>query len=208
MRIQLFLLALTTGFIIPASGADDLARFGTLLRGAVSTGLLICISISTALLSTSRGRQIMDAVGLGIAVNLSGGYVTRSTLPCLPIRTQQATGRPAVSGRFLQYMNLDYSGWDAPEFSERAVKQIEEGHRLGAAVSGVQEAWTLSSRRRGKLIRIDDPKLDPVWERCGELNMRYPFTSPTEVILAPLQREERALAGIEGPSKLVVWRHQ
>src|SRR5206468_4908403 len=23
----------------------------------------------------------------------------------------------------------------------------------------------------GKLLKIDDPKLDPVWERCGELNM-------------------------------------
>src|SRR5258706_324103 len=25
--------------------------------------------------------------------------------------------------------------------------------------------------KEGKLIKIDDPKLDPVWKRCGELNM-------------------------------------
>jgi hypothetical protein len=30
-------------------------------------------------------------------------------------------------------MNLDYTGWDQPDFSERAVGQIEEGNRLGAA---------------------------------------------------------------------------
>ena len=24
---------------------------------------------------------------------------------------------------------------------------------------------------QGKLIKIDDPKLDPVWQRCGELGM-------------------------------------
>jgi predicted TIM-barrel fold metal-dependent hydrolase len=69
-------------------------------------------------------------------------------------------------------MNLNYAGWDAPDFSERAVKQVEEGHRLGAA--GLKEYKRLGlylRDRAGKLLKIDDPKLDPVWKRCGELNM-------------------------------------
>jgi hypothetical protein len=52
------------------------------------------------------------------------------------------------------------------------VKQVEEGHRLGAA--GLKEYKRLGLYLRdgeGKLIRIDDPKLDPVWKRCGELKM-------------------------------------
>ena len=36
-------------------------------------------------------------------------------------------------GRFLEYMNLDYADWDRPDFAQRAVAQVEEGARLGAA---------------------------------------------------------------------------
>ena len=75
-------------------------------------------------------------------------------------------------GRWVQYMNLDYKNWNAPDFAELAVKQVEEGHRLGAA--GFKEWKRLGLFLRdgqGKLIRIDDPKLDPMWERLGQLNM-------------------------------------
>ena len=69
-------------------------------------------------------------------------------------------------------MNLDYAGWDDPGFSERAVRQVEEGHRLGAA--GLKE-WKRRGLylrdKSGKLIRIDDSRLDPVWRRCGELGV-------------------------------------
>jgi len=75
-------------------------------------------------------------------------------------------------GRFAYYMNLDYGGWDEPGFSGRAVRQVEEGHRLGAA--GLKEWKRLGLYLRdksGKLIRVDDPRLDPVWRRCGELGL-------------------------------------
>jgi predicted TIM-barrel fold metal-dependent hydrolase len=74
--------------------------------------------------------------------------------------------------RFLEYVNLDYADWDKPDFSARAVKQIDEGYRLGAA--GFKEFKRLGlylRDRAGKLIHVDDPKLDPVWKRCGELGM-------------------------------------
>src|SRR5881397_2190680 len=82
----------------------------------------------------ARAVKIMDAVGLGVGVNLSGGYVTRTNndAPSEFERNKQLADR-LFPGRFLHYMNLDYRDWDAPEFSARAVKQIEEGHRLGAA---------------------------------------------------------------------------
>jgi hypothetical protein len=121
----------------------------------------------------ARAVKIMDAVGIGIAVNLSGGTTTRGTndAPSEFERNKALTDR-LHSGRFLHYMNLDYKGWDKPDFSERAVKQVEEGHRLGAA--GLKEYKRLGLYLRdgeGKLIKIDDPKLDPVWKRCGELKM-------------------------------------
>ena len=121
----------------------------------------------------ARAVRIMDAVGLGIGVNLSGGTTTRGTNDApSEFERNKALADRLHPGRFLHYMNLDYKGWDKPDFSERAVKQVEEGHRLGAA--GLKEYKRLGLYLRdgeGKLIKIDDPKLDPVWKRCGELKM-------------------------------------
>jgi len=121
----------------------------------------------------ARAVKVMDAVGLGIGVNLSGGTTTRGTNDTpSEFERNKALADRLHPGRFLHYMNLDYKGWDKPDFSERAVKQVEEGHRLGAA--GLKEYKRLGLYLRdgdGKLIRIDDPKLDPVWKRCGELKM-------------------------------------
>jgi predicted TIM-barrel fold metal-dependent hydrolase len=119
-----------------------------------------------------RAVAIMDAVGIGLAVNLSGGTVTSQNGQPSEFERNKALADRVCPGRFLQYMNLDYSDWDAPDFSPRAVRQVEEGHRLGAA--GFKEFKRLGLYLRdkaGHLIRIDDPKLDPVWQRCGELGM-------------------------------------
>jgi predicted TIM-barrel fold metal-dependent hydrolase len=69
-------------------------------------------------------------------------------------------------------MNLDYTCWNEASFSEQAVQQVEEGHHLGAA--GLKEFKRLGLYLRDKddkLLKIDDPKLDPLWRRCGELGM-------------------------------------
>jgi len=120
----------------------------------------------------TRAVRIMDRVGVGIGVNLSGGVVTRGTNAMSEFERNKRRADALAPGRFVQYMNLNYAGWDEPDFSERAAKQIEEGHRLGAA--GLKEYKRLGLNLKdgaGKLIGIDDPKLDPVWKRCGELNM-------------------------------------
>ena len=121
----------------------------------------------------ARCVKIMDTAGLGIGVNLSGGVVTRTndTAPSEFERNRQRADA-LFPGRFLHYMNLDYKGWDEPDFSARAVKQVEEGHRLGAA--GLKEYKRLGLYLRdgkGQLLKVDDPKLDPMWQRCGELGM-------------------------------------
>ena len=56
--------------------------------------------------------------------------------------------------------------------SEKAVQQIENGFRMGAAGLKEYKRLGLNLRNRaGELIKIDDPKLDPVWAKCGELGM-------------------------------------
>lgn len=119
-----------------------------------------------------RVIRILDRAGIGIGANLSGGTTTHEEGKPSQFEQNRKLADEVCPGRFVHYMNLDYKGWDDPGFSERAVKQVEEGHRLGAA--GLKEFKRLGLYLRdkeGKLIKIDDPKLDPVWKRCGELAM-------------------------------------
>ncbi len=121
----------------------------------------------------ARAVKIMDAAGVGIGVNLTAGTVTPGPNGAPSEFEQNKKLADALfPGRFLHYVNLDYADWDQPDFSARAVKQIDKGYRLGAA--GFKEWKRLGlylHDGKGQLLKIDDPKLDPVWERCGELNM-------------------------------------
>ena len=120
-----------------------------------------------------RALRIMNQAGLGIGVNLSGGTVTRGTNGApSEFERNKAMADKVGPGRFLLYFNLDYSGWDKSDWPERARAQVDEAYRLGAA--GMKEFKRLGLYLRdgaGNLLRIDDAKLDPVWQRLGELGM-------------------------------------
>jgi predicted TIM-barrel fold metal-dependent hydrolase len=120
----------------------------------------------------ARAVRIQDAAGVGLAINLSGGTVTRRPDGPSAFEYTRALANELYPGRFLQYMNLDYTNWDAPDFAAQAVAQVERGAKLGAA--GFKEFKRLGlylRDRSGKLIHVDDPKLDGMWKRCGELGM-------------------------------------
>ncbi|MBM3824304.1 MAG: hypothetical protein FJ404_15695 [Verrucomicrobia bacterium] len=119
-----------------------------------------------------RALRIMDAANIRLAVNLSGGVVTRSGDQPSPFERNWQLAQKTAPDRFLLYFNLDYSNWDSPEWPGRAIQQVETAHRLGAA--GLKEFKRLGLYLRdgaGKLITVDDPKLDGVWRRCGELGL-------------------------------------
>ncbi len=119
-----------------------------------------------------RAVRIMDKAGVGIGVNLSGGTVTPEKDGKSAFEKVKTLADERYPGRFVHYMNLDYAAWDEPGFSATAAKQIEEGHRLGAA--GFKEYKRLGlflKDKNQKLISIDDPRLDAVWAKCGELGM-------------------------------------
>lgn len=119
-----------------------------------------------------RCVRIMDQVGIGTVVNLSGDTVTHAPGKISEFERNRQIADRLFPGRFLHYFNLDYTGWDEPDWPTRAVAQVDEAFRLGAAGFKEYKRLGLYLRdRAGKLIQVDDPKLDPVWERCGELGL-------------------------------------
>jgi predicted TIM-barrel fold metal-dependent hydrolase len=85
--------------------------------------------------------------------------------------------------RFVIFAHLDWQGsgqadepatWacNQPEFVRHAVKLLETAAREGASGLKVFKRFGLSDRNAdGSLIRIDDPRWDPIWETCGRLGL-------------------------------------
>jgi predicted TIM-barrel fold metal-dependent hydrolase len=75
-------------------------------------------------------------------------------------------------GRFLVLAQLDWSKIDDPNFSQLMVRQLDESVARGARGLKILKELGLGVRdASGKLIAIDDPRLDPVWEECGRLGI-------------------------------------
>lgn len=121
----------------------------------------------------TRMVKVLDAAGVGLGIDLTPGTVTPGPNgEPSEFEQHKKLEDTLFPRRWVQYMNLDYKNWDQSDFAQQAVRQVEEGHRLGAA--GFKEWKRLGLYLRdgqGRLIKVDDPKLDPMWERLGQLHM-------------------------------------
>jgi len=74
--------------------------------------------------------------------------------------------------RFLVFFRPDFSKIDEPGFGDSEAKRLEDAVRMG--VRGLKIAKTLGLNIRdktGRLVPVDDPRIDPIWAKCGELGI-------------------------------------
>jgi uncharacterized protein len=75
-------------------------------------------------------------------------------------------------GRFMVFTQMDWSKIDDPQFSAKMVQQLDDAVRRGARGLKVLKDLGLGVRdKTGKLVTIDDERIDPVWEECGRLGI-------------------------------------
>ncbi len=75
-------------------------------------------------------------------------------------------------GRFIVFEQIDFSKIDDPNFSQEMVAQLDDSVARGAR--GLKQLKDLGLGVRdksGKLVTIDDSRLDPIWEECGRLGI-------------------------------------
>jgi uncharacterized protein len=119
-------------------------------------------------MSAERVAEIvedMDSLNLQVMVNLSGGTGER-----LQANVQNLKGR--YPGRFVIFANVDFNGIGEPGWGERAAAQLEADVRNGAQGLKIFKQLGLDiTDTNGQRVPVDDPRIDPVWAKAGELGI-------------------------------------
>ncbi|WP_297764175.1 amidohydrolase family protein [uncultured Muriicola sp.] len=107
----------------------------------------------------------MDEMNMAIMVNLSGGSGDK-------IKNIVANINEHYPNRFVVFANVDFDGVGSEDWTENALKQLEIDVARGAKGLKVYKSLGLRNKDiEGKRLAIDDERLDPIWAKCGELNI-------------------------------------
>lgn len=107
----------------------------------------------------------MDKINLQVMVNLSGGSGNS-------LKKMVAQANEKYPGRFIIFANLNFGGIGTKDWTASAVQQLEEDVRNGANGLKVFKDLGFSVKdQSGNRVAVDDPRLDPIWDKCGELKI-------------------------------------
>lgn len=108
----------------------------------------------------------MDKLNMAVMVNLSGrGRGDEAHLTgCIDNINRTAPNR------FIVFTNIDISTINEPNWTKNTVEQIENDVKLGANGLKIYKSQTMAVVD-GERIKINDPRIDPVWAKCGELGI-------------------------------------
>jgi len=107
----------------------------------------------------------MDTLNMGIMVNLSG----RSGKD---LQKSVQNIKKNYPNRFVVFANVDFDGVGEKGWIEKTVAQLREDIENGARGLKVYKSLGLRDKdTNGNRIAVDDPRLDPIWALCGELNV-------------------------------------
>ena len=108
----------------------------------------------------------MDTLNMGIMVNLSGRSGNDLIKSVQNIKDH-------YPNRFVVFANIDFNrNVGKPGWIEATVKQLEQDVKNGARGLKVYKSLGLSNVDfKGNRVAIDDPRLSPIWKKCGELGI-------------------------------------
>ncbi len=107
----------------------------------------------------------MDRLNEGIMVNLSGGSGESLNDKIESIKNN-------YPNRFVVFANVDFDGVGEEGWGEKATAQLEKDIKAGAKGLKIYKSLGLRyTDASGNRLAIDDPRLDAIWAKCGELGV-------------------------------------
>jgi len=128
---------------------------------------------------------VMDRKGIRTMVNLTGGVG-------VGLAETLKTYDQAHPGRFVSFVEPSWGRTNEPGYPQWQAEEIQRAYKAGA--KGLKLLKTLGLYLRqgittGSLVKIDDPRFDPMWEVCGAL--KIPVTihvSDPEAFFLPIDK--------------------
>ena len=128
---------------------------------------------------------MMDPKNIRTMVNLTGG---------VGVGLEHSIGQyeKAAPGRFVTFTEPSYERVNEPGFAQWQASEIEKAKKAGARGVKVLKTLGLFLRQgidRGPLVKVDDPRFDPLWDACGALGMPVAIhVSDPEAFFLPTDR--------------------
>jgi hypothetical protein len=127
----------------------------------------------------------MDELNLRLLVNLTGGHGDA-------LARNIAALDGAHPGRFRNCMEPDYTRIREPGYPDWQAAELGRAKQAGAAGLKILKNLGLVVREQGtsgSLVKIDDPRFDPMWEAAGKLNMPvFIHTADPDAFFTPIDQ--------------------
>jgi predicted TIM-barrel fold metal-dependent hydrolase len=116
--------------------------------------------------SAAELAAVLDESGVEAMVDLDGGWGDH-------LRGELERWQEALPGRVAVFSGLDYDRWaEDRAFGEPEAPRLRDGVAAGARGLKVWKLLGLRARDPGgRLVAVDDPRLDPLWAAAGELGV-------------------------------------
>jgi predicted TIM-barrel fold metal-dependent hydrolase len=108
----------------------------------------------------------MDTLNMGIIVNLSGrgGLALKGIMDNI--------NKYGHQDRIVVFTNINIRSIDDPDFIESTLQQLDYDVKLGARGLKIYKSQGMTHKDSSDhRIKINDPRLDPIWNKCGELGI-------------------------------------
>ncbi|MDA8904077.1 amidohydrolase [bacterium] len=119
----------------------------------------------------------MDSLNMGYMINLSGsGFATfagnQDLMDLSLTESLENIKKQGVSNRFGVFVNVDFNKIDDADFGTNNVEIIKEAVKQGVIGLKVYKNLGLNLKdNSGSRVKVDDERLNPIWQICGELNI-------------------------------------
>ena len=114
----------------------------------------------------------MDEINMGFLINLSGSGFGPQAAKDLYFDESIENINENQPKRIGLFLNVDFSSVDDEDYAEKQVAIIRDAVSKGAIGLKVYKSLGLKDKdSKGKRVRVDDERIGPVWEVCGELGI-------------------------------------
>ena len=116
--------------------------------------------------NTAKYLEEMDKAGVWKCVSLDANSANDF------YKEHLKASQSVSKDRFLLFFRPDFSKIDEPNFGENEAKRLEEAVKMGCRGLKIAKNLGLGAKdKTGAYVKVDDPRIDPIWAKCGELGI-------------------------------------